>query len=462
MLGKTRDQVRKLYKNQRSMIFAEKTSSENLMTKFTKQNTVTLPPARGFLLTMGSYQGTLAAARDLGKSGIPVVLIDSQNHTLTAASRYITQIERAPDVEDHENFIAWLLKFGEENPGYVLYPTSDDMCWIIATQQERLKQFFYLFQPPEASTYSILNKEKLFRLCQKLRIDCPETIIPKSPDDYQAIVETANYPVLVKPKTQAGMTINLKGVICHSPNDLLKAIASIKSRFFYKQAILDYDPDLECAIVQRFYKEAAEHIYSLAGFFDPETDTYVVRASEKVLQIPLQVGVGLCFESREVYEKPAQQLRRLLKAVGYQGAFEAEFIHLEQENRFLLIDLNSRFYGQMGFEINRNLPIARLCYFAAIGDFELVRQLAAQAQDWNHSILYKYRLLWMLRFLVTTKWLGGNMSRNQRKFWLDWSSTGTCYDPIYTADDPKPLKAYILDRFLTVLKYPRSSFRIYF
>jgi len=444
------------------MISPETISSKKLMPTPVKQTTFSLPPARGFLLTMGSYHGTLAAARDLGKCGISVVLAESQKHTLTTASRYISKVEKAPDVEDHEAFIDWLLKFGAQNPGYVLYPTSDDMCWIIATQQEQLRQFFYLFQPPEESTYNILNKEKLFRLCQQLGIDCPETTIPKNQLDYETIVQTANYPVLVKPKTQAGMIVNLKGVICHSPSDLMKAFASIKNRFFYKKIILDYDPDLECAIVQRFYKEAAEHIYSLAGFFDAKTNTYIVRASEKVLQIPLQVGVGLCFESREVYEKPARQLRQLLEAVGYHGAFEAEFIHLERENRFLLIDLNSRFYGQMGFEINRNLPIARLCYFAAIGDFERVRQLAAQAENWNHSALYKYRILWMLNFLVTTKWLSGNMSRNQRKFWLDWSTTGTCYDPIYTTDDPKPLKAYIWERFLTFLKYPRSSFHIYF
>jgi len=421
-----------------------------------------LPEPRGFLLTMGSYQGTLAAARDLGRHGIPVILVDSQRHTLTSVSRYISGFYEAPGLDQFDEFVQWLLDFGQKNPGYVLYPTSDDMCWMVASKQNELSKFFYLFQPSEQSTYQILNKGELFRCCQALGVDSPETWIPSTDEERQQLADTLEYPVLIKPKTQAGMIVNMKGALCRSRNELLAAFETLKNRFPYRQDLLDYDPDLVNVMVQKFYPEAAEHIYSLAGFFDAKNDIYVLRASEKTLQIPLKIGVGLCFESREIYEEPANQLRKILEHVGYNGAFEAEFIHVAQDNRFLLIDLNSRFYGQMSFEIARNLPISRLCYYAAIGDDAKVRELGQAAADWNHSALHKHRILCMLRFLVFTKWISGHMSRNRRRFWLEWSMGGSCYDPIYDPADPKPLWAYIWDRILGFIKYPRSGFRMYF
>lgn len=411
---------------------------------------------------MGSYSGTLAAARELGRHGISVVLADSDQYSLTATSRYISQFLEAPSIENLSAFVQWLLNFGQGNPGYILYPTSDDVCWLIASHQDALKKYFYLFQPSEESTYNLLNKEKLFYSCRSLGIDCPETWVPVGEKALQDLANTVDYPVLVKPKTQAGMKINQKGALCRSKEELLSAFNLFKQRFSYRQEILDYDPTLVNLMVQKFHPEASENIYSLAGFFDQKSNTYVLRASEKVLQQPLRIGTGLCFESREVYEKPARQLRELLEHVGYKGAFEAEFIHLKNQDRFLLIDLNSRFYGQMGFEIARNLPVARLCYFAAIEEREQIEKLVEASLTWDHTVLWKHRILWMLFFFVTTTWIGGQMPRSRRRSWIEWAHTGNCYDPIYATDDPRPAWAYFWNQLASNLRHPRAFFYQYF
>ncbi|HEY9763793.1 MAG TPA: hypothetical protein V6D07_14775 [Trichocoleus sp.] len=406
--------------------------------------------------------GTLAAARDLGKHGIPVVLADSDRHCLTATSRYISQFIEAPSLENLSDFLRWLIDFGRQNPGYILYPTSDDMCWLIASHQNTLREFFYLFQPSEESTYTLLNKEKLFYTCRSLGIDCPETWVPSHQETLRSLADTIDYPVLIKPKTQAGMKTNWKGSLCKSREELLATFELSKKRFSYKQEILEYDPALTNLMVQEFYSEAAEHIYSLAGFFDSESNTYVLRASEKVLQQPIRIGVGLCFESREIHERPARQLRELLECIGYKGAFEAEFIHLKDQDRFLLIDINPRFYGQMGFEIARGLPLAQLCYLAATGEKQEVEKIANSSLLWDHTVLWKHRILWMLVLFVTTIWLGGHMSRSRRHFWIKWAQTGNCYDPIYATDDPRPAWAYLWKQLLRSFRHPRSSFYQYF
>ena len=223
-----------------------------------------------------------------------------------------------------------------------------------------------------------------------------------------------------------------------------------------------HDPGLADPIVQEFHPRAAQHIYSLAGFDAPEQNIYLLRASEKVLQYPLTVGVGLCFESRPVNSPLGLQLRRLIDVVGYRGAFEVEFIHLPAENRFLLIDFNPRFYGQMGFDIARGLPIARLCYLAAIGDWAELQRLAAAAQHWDHHGPWHFRHRWLLKLYVTTHWLGGNLSRQERRKWLQWADCGPFDDPVLALDDPAPGQAARRQAWQSLLRHPRATLRTYF
>jgi D-aspartate ligase len=421
-----------------------------------------LPPVRGMILKNGGYNGTLAAARDLGRHGIPAVLLDSQGDTPTAHSRYVTTVFSAPGLSDLNSYAMWLIDFGRQNPGYVLYPTSDDLCWIMDAHRDELAKWFYLYQPEAGGIYELLNKKRLFLHCQAQGVDHPQTWFPTDGEDMVAFASRLTYPVLIKPQTQAGLRVLIKGAVCHSVNEFLSTWANAESFFSYKPEILERDPTASQLMVQRFYPQAATQIYSLAGFVDPENDIFLVRASEKLLQQPATIGVGLCFESRPIYEKPLQQLRRLISELGYCGAFEVEFIHLKETDSFLLIDFNSRFYGQMSFEIARNLPIARLCYYAAIGDKSKLLTLAASCRDWDHEPLWKCRIGWMLKLFVTTQTLGGHFTWAERREWLRWARSGNTVDPIYARDDPGPFQSFRRKVFWNMLRYPRSSVRKYF
>jgi D-aspartate ligase len=420
-----------------------------------------LPPPRSFVLTMGNYQGTLAAARDLGRGGVSVVLAEAQSNTLAAQSRYVTRQEICPGLEDPEQFVAWLLAFGQREPGHVLYPTGDDVCWLLDRHRDALSQYYYLYQPPQGGLYPFLNKRQLHAHCQALGIDQPDMWTPEQALDPSG-ARPVHYPVLVKPQTQAGMRINVKGIVANSQPELEAALAQFRHQFAYRPEMLAHDPGLADVMVQAFHPEAAEHIYSLAGFYAPEIDLCLLRASEKILQQPMRIGVGLCFESRPVHAEPARQLLELMRTLRYCGAFEAEFIHLKDQNRFLLIDFNTRFYGQMGFEIARGIPMAQLCYRAATGDWDAVTLLANQAKDWDHATRWCFRNAWMLKLFATTQWMGGNLTWAQRQAWLAWSRHAPCADPAFAEDDPAPAMAARRRVWRELLRHPRSTLRKYF
>ena len=78
------------------------------------------------LLANADYYGTLAAARSLGRYGVPVT-VAHENHLGAASwSRFIADSCSCPPTSDSRAFLSWLIAFGAAHPGHVLYPTSDD------------------------------------------------------------------------------------------------------------------------------------------------------------------------------------------------------------------------------------------------------------------------------------------------------------------------------------------------
>lgn len=413
------------------------------------------------LLTMGGYYGTLAAARCLGRQGIRIVLADERRLTPTGFSKFTRHYVRAPGLADLDVFKKWILEYGERNPGLVLYPTSDDLAWILATDQAALRKHYRLFQSPETAIYGLLNKHRLYTTAREFGLQTPQTHFPTSAVELNQLAREVTYPVIVKPRTQIGMTVNVKGLICNSADELIASVRLIMREFPYRPEMLAYDPSLAWPMVQQFHPEAASDTYSLTGFRYVD-GAMVVRGAKKVLQRPIRVGIGMAFESRPIQEDLRDKVQHLLQHLGYAGVFEAEFIHLREKNQYLLMDFNPRFYGQMGFDIRRELPLPLLAFAAAQGDEEQVKALMARASNWDHAAVHKYRYGWMLNLVLTTQWLGRKVNRATRNRWLKWSRDAHAYDSVFDREDQKPFLIEIICALMEFIRHPRSSFRTYF
>lgn len=318
------------------------------------------------LLTMADYRGTLAAARSLGSAGVRVTVADGNRAGVAHWSRHVASAIACPDAgEEPERFVDWLLAFGARQPGMVLYPTSDDMCWLFARHRDVLARDFRLWVPDVGVVYTLLNKWSLYAACRRLEIAAPATSSPRSAADVERLAREASFPVVVKPQTQALQYPHAKGRFVGSAADLAAEYATFRDATSYARVLRDYDPDVTAPLVQAFVGHEAEGIYNLSGFVD-ETGAFVAEASRKVLQWPPRLGVGLCFEEAEVLPRLAADVARLCADVGYFGAFEVEFI--EAGGRHLLIDFNPRFYGQMAFDVARGLDLPWLVYLASTGD----------------------------------------------------------------------------------------------
>ena len=113
------------------------------------------------LLGDATWWGTLAAARDLGSRGVAVTLASDVGIAPARWSRYVARTIRCPGNGDPAWVLEWLQDFGRQSPGYVLYPTSDEIAWLVAAHRDALSPHYRLYAPPIEALTCLLDKHRL-------------------------------------------------------------------------------------------------------------------------------------------------------------------------------------------------------------------------------------------------------------------------------------------------------------
>jgi len=414
---------------------------------------------RPVLLPMPAYHGTLAAVRCLGAAGISVTVADGNPLVPAVWSRFAARRVRCPDPSNPSRFIHWLREFGAREPGYVLYPTSDDLAWLYSIHRAELAKHFVLRHPPPEVTYGLLNKIRLRTAAEAAGLSMPRTWVPASDSDLAEISTTARFPVVIKPQTQILFRPHAKGVPVWRPQDLQRSYAQFTSATKYDPSLLAYDPTVSRVTVQEYFPSQAEGIYGITGFIGPRAELAATRASRKILQQPRQLGVGLCFEEADPRPDLVTSIFTLCRSIGYEGVFEAEFV--EDNGSYLLIDFNPRFYGQMAFDIARGLPLPLLAYDAALGHWDrLGRRIAsASSSNGNQGLIYCRSL--ELKLQLISRRLFGRISTEESQRWWGFLAThrSSIVDAVTDPNDRMPASLEAFHHFAQLARHPRSFVR---
>jgi predicted ATP-grasp superfamily ATP-dependent carboligase len=416
-----------------------------------------LPPA---LLCDATWYGTLAAARDLGSRGVPVTLASDALVAPARWSRHVARTVRCPPAGEPDRLLAWLLAFGEREPGHVLYPTSDDLAWIVAAHREELAPRFRLYAPPIDSLVRLLDKARLAADARAAGLDVPETRWARDEADVERAAREMRFPLLLKPRTQVMLTHrggSRKGTRVDRPADLLPRWREMRAELAVHPMAAGRIQGLELPILQEAHP-ALERIYTVDAFVDETGELYAALACNKVLQRPRRAGSGVCFEEAPLDAAIGGALRRLCRATGFRGVFDAEFL-IEGERR-LLIDLNPRFYNHMAFEVDRGLPLPWLAYLAALGEREALREaVSAAAAPQQGPRAYVHRLPAAL--MLAAQAITGAMEPAARRALRGWIAgrEGAITDPACQPGDRLPGVADVALHLVAFLRHPRAFLR---
>lgn len=409
---------------------------------------------------MAASGGTLAAVRCLGQHGIPVTVAGDRLLTPSRWSKYVTRWESAPPVTDAVRFMEWLLNFGQRNPGHVLYPSCEEVAWLMAEMAPDLSKYFRLYQPPSGTILRLLDKRTLWEACRALGIPTPATSFPENETEALRAARSIGYPVLVKPRARAFLSNGSNGAVVDGPSDLRAAYTELLDNRILHPA-LKLARGIERPLIQVYRPQASATIYSLAGFIGPSDDEVVARASQKILQRPRRLGVGLCFEEKPVLPELLDAIVRLCREAGYYGVFEAEFVL--DGTQMQLIDFNPRFYGQMAFEAARGLPLAYLTWLCATGEDARFAQELEASRKWQEGRGYVYCHRFFLNLMIPLRHASGRMSAGEAQRWRAWMNEhlgrALAVDAMASPDDVMPGVVSAVNEVYLALRHPRSFVR---
>jgi predicted ATP-grasp superfamily ATP-dependent carboligase len=416
---------------------------------------------RPVLLTMPAYGGTLAAARCLGRHGVPVTMAMERLLAPASWSRYVTRRTLCPSPMNVDRFMAWLLEFGRREPGHVLYPTCDDLAWLFAARSKELAESFLLYQPSAETILALLDKKVLQEYAGELGIRTLPTLFPRNFEEGVAMGEQLGYPLLLKPRSQVLLCDHGKGTYVGNADELRKEYRRFAQDNPYHPAFSAIRTGLDQPMLQTFHPDAAGGIYSLSGFIGPRDDELAVRAAVKVLQRPRRLGVGLCFESAEVEPAALDAVTRLCRKAGYFGVLEAEY--LREDGHYHLLDFNPRFYGQMGFDVARGLPLPFLVWLGALRSQEELSEALAKSRSAEGTAGSVYCNRFFFKWMLSLQRLSGWMDADERERWLAWleepDARSLAFDSIDAPEDRVPTTVAIVRDVYLALRHPRSFYR---
>ena len=365
-------------------------------------------------------------------------------------------------MDRHTEFISWLLDLDGAYTGYLLYPSCDDTAWLYAKYANELSKKYTLFSPSVDIIYSLLNKKKLADLARSVHLETPEYFAPLSDDEVWSFASSMQGEWIVKPVTQIGLEIAYKGQVLPSGRNFYDSYKAYQKKLKYHKNIVKFDPNVTWPIIQRYYPQASDAIVSVAGYVSAD-GVFSSLSSRKILQFPNLFGVGLCFEGLEVNQNLCAGIVRICNMVKYFGVVEAEFVVGDDHRKPFLIDMNPRFYGQMGFEVQRGLPLPDMVYAAATGDQLACRRLLGNVGKNAIGTPTRFGNMNRLMLVLALGSLGGKFSFSNLRNWLGFvTSAGSDYaDFTYDASDKWPWVVDMVQVLANCLRHPRDTFRKY-
>ena len=148
------------------------------------------------LLTLGRLPKALEMARALAAAGCRVIVAEPFKRHLTGASRAVARsvVVHSP-VDDHERYLADLLRIIDEEGVQLVVPVSEEILFAAALR-ERVPEGVRVFSMPLATLRVLHDKHSFVGVCAAAGVAAPQTRALDAPDA-QALADAG--PTVVKP-----------------------------------------------------------------------------------------------------------------------------------------------------------------------------------------------------------------------------------------------------------------------
>ena len=279
-------------------------------------------------IIFGLSPTSLFLIRELSDAGIPVIGVGG-HYESARFSRHIIKYCHGVDQDDLVDLVSNV--YDEYGKKPVLFPTSDDYVEIIGRKSKDLEKISYLqgsYTDGKAELF--LNKSAFYKEVKNLGVFVPKIFVRKFSEDFLGDVDLI-FPVLAKPAHIHKVKASLGG----------KKLYVIENRDRLEAFAPSPMANLGEWIIQELIPGPESEILVVAGYVDKNGDFHELLSARKVRQYPPGFG-SASFVITEKNEDLIERSTDLIRSLGYQGIFAAEWKRDFRDNTFKMIEINPR------------------------------------------------------------------------------------------------------------------------
>jgi D-aspartate ligase len=288
----------------------------------------------GAVVTGASYRA-LAVVRSLGRRGVPVRVVRSDEHALASSSRYAGPRLQWPEGASDDARVDYLTRLADSEGlrDWVLIPTHDEEAALVARNHDVLARCYRLTTPPWETLRAAYDKRRTHEVAAQLGIPQPWTIFPAGTADLTRAA--GRFPVIIKPayKEQANRLTVDKAWRADDP-------AALRRR--YLEACDLVDPSI--LMVQELVPGDGAAQLSFAALCT-NGEVLASLSARRGRQFPMDFGRASSHVETIADPGLERDARRLLAAMRFTGLVEAEFKRDERTGQNRLLDVNPRPWG---------------------------------------------------------------------------------------------------------------------
>lgn len=301
----------------------------------------------------------LAIARGLRNCGAARIYGLGANESLFGNYSRYCQYVRCPDtLLQPEQCRDFLLQFaGQFETPPLLIPTRDHDLQFLSKFHGELQERYIVAAPAPEMLSTILNKAGFYRIADELGIAYPMTAWINSRADLESVRGELSFPVIVKPvystqwrkQEMWDLVGRQKAAIISDYDELLRFYAPIET----------VDPMIH---IQEFIPGGDDDLVIFGSYLGRSGQALRFFTGRKLLQYPAQSGTGVAVRACLV-PGIIEPSHRLLARLGYRGVSEIEFKLDRRSGKYVLIEMNPRFWDQHGLGTAVGVNLAE-CLFS--------------------------------------------------------------------------------------------------
>lgn len=363
---------------------------------------------------------TLAVVRSLGRRGIPVVLVTTNERDAVIDSRFCQKVEFCPYMYGAErDLVGFLHSLAHRYSGKkVLIPAVDECAYFVGKYYQELEESYQMPAPDWEAVSLVNNKRHQYELAQRLGIAIPETYFPQTINDVAELADRIdNYPYVIKPNVSFEWKLNAmrskakgkKGIKISNPDEL---VAQAKELFV---------PGYEF-MVQEVIGGRDERLVTFLSYFDRNSKPHSYFVRKKIRQCPVDFGYCTMTESCH-NDAVVDQSVTLLTELNFHGVCGVEWKLDPMTNSYKLIEINARSVNTTGCAMAAGVDLPSIAYFDSIG------QPLAPVTEWKDGLKWAW--------LNMDFWAGRQLIGEGKLSLWKWlkSIAGVRSDAVFAFDD---------------------------